>query len=125
MTDNIKTFDGETSEVDEVEIDPIPTFEKAPAKKPEYFVAGQTFFVETELLKFEVPLKLSVRDLRKLRDTVKDEHDELDQIVILLELLGDEKTLDVLMDADALDATFAAQKFFQAWEERSRTRLGK
>ncbi len=112
--------------VDETpELEPVPTFDEPPAKKPEVFVAGSTFYVNMPTLEFSVLLKLSVRDLRKLRDSVSDEDDELDQLVMLLELVGDEKTLDVLLDADAFDAMFAATKYFQAWEERSKVRLGK
>lgn len=104
---------------------PIPVVDTIPtkAKKPKYFVAGNTFYAQMEDgWELAVPIKLSVRTVRDLRDM--DDDEELDQLVKLFEILGDGDTVEKLIDGDFLDATEAALKYFQAWEEKNEARLG-
>lgn len=103
---------------------PIPVHATLPkGTKPKYFVAGNTFYAQMEDgWELAAPIKLSVRTVRTLRDM--GEEDELDQLVKLFELLGDPDTVEKLIDADFLDATEAALKYFQAWEEKNEARLG-
>lgn len=104
---------------------PIPVFDKEPAKgtKPKYFVAGTTFYAQMDGWELKVPVKLSGRTVKTLRDTVGDE-DEFDQLVQLFGILGDEHTVERLLDEDFLDATEAAIMFFRAWQEKNEARLG-
>lgn len=106
------------------EVDPIPVLDKVPAKKPKYFVAGTTFYAQMDDgWELAAPVKLSTRTVKKLRDTDTN-MDELDQLVMLFQLLGDETVVEQLLDADFIDATEAALKYFQAWEEKNEARLG-
>lgn len=118
-------LDGLNGETVKPEREPIPVFEETPTKrpKPKYFVAGSTFFAQMSDWELKVPVKLSARTVKTLRDTVGDE-DEFDQLVRLFGILGDETTVERLLDEDFIDATEAAIAFFQAWQEKNEARLG-
>ena len=108
------------------EREPLPVFDTVPskAKKPKYFVAGTTFYAQMDDgWELAAPIKLSTRTVRQLR-AIGDDADELDQLVKLFELLGDEQVVERLLDADFIDATEAALRYFQAWEEKNEARLG-
>ena len=121
MSDQIDTTD--TTEPEQRE--PIPVFDAAPKTKPKYFVAGTTFFAQMEDgWELAAPIKLSVRTLKKIQSAT-DEADELDQLIMLFTLLGDEETVEKLQDNDFVDAMETALKYFQAWEEKNEARLGK
>lgn len=108
------------------EVQPIPVLEKVPAKKPKYFVAGNTFYAQMEDgWELVAPIKLSGRTVRKLRDATEEKGlDEFDQLIMLFELLGDAEIVEKLLDNDFVDSTDTALKYFQAWEEKNEARLG-
>lgn len=106
--------------------DPIPVLSEPPTVgvKPKYFVAGTTFFAQMEDgWELSAPVKLSTRMVRQLR-SFEDEADELEQLVKLFQLLGNEETVERLLDADFVDAMETALRYFQAWEEKNEVRLG-
>jgi hypothetical protein len=118
------TTDETPDEQVETKRDPIPVVEKIPSKKPKYFVAGTTFYAQMDDgWELAAPVKLSTRNVKKLRES-DDGADELDQLVKLFEILGDAETVEKLLDADFVDATETALRYFQAWEEKNEARLG-
>lgn len=116
----------EDTEAQEQAVEPIPVFDSTPTTKPKYFVAGTTFYAQMEDgWELEAPIKLSGRNVRKLRDATAEQGlDEFDQLVMLFELLGNAEVVDRLLDNDFVDSTEAALKYFQAWEEKNEARLG-
>lgn len=106
--------------------EPLQVFDKPPtaAKKPKYFVAGTTFYAQMDDgWELSVPIKLSARTVRDLQ-SIGGDGDELEQLVKLFELLGNQETVERLLDADFVDAMEAALRYFQAWEEKNEARLG-
>lgn len=102
------------------EIEPIPTFDKAPAKKPKHLVVGETFYTQTSDGELRIPLRFKTKLLRAIRDT----GDELDQLFALVNGLGDEATAAALDELDIFETTEIAEKYFQAWQEKNEARLG-
>lgn len=107
--------------------DPNPEAKTGTGTKPRYYVIGNTFYAQMEDgWELQAPIKLSVRTVKALQSFGSDDdaNAELDQIVELFRLLGDEATVDKLMDADFADSMSAALAYFQAWEEKNEVRLG-
>lgn len=105
--------------------EPLPIFETPPSIKPKYFVAGSTFFAQMEDgWELAVPIKLSTKMVRSLRDFGNESSDELDQLLELFRMLGNESVVERLEENDFLDSMEAAMKYFQAWEEKNEARLG-
>jgi len=105
--------------------EPLPVFENPPAKgkKPKYFVAGATFYAQMDDgWELAAPIKLSARTVRDMQSI--GDADELEQMVKLFTILGDDATVERLLDADFVDAMEAALRYFQAWEEKNEARLG-
>lgn len=98
----------------------IPVHAKVPAKKPPYFVAGDTFYAQTPDGELRIPLRFKTKLLRSIRDA----GDEIDQLFALLGGLGDEATAAALDELDIFDTTEIAEKYFQAWQEKNEARLG-
>lgn len=116
-----------TKEIDPVDeaddVAPIPVLEVAPkAGKPKYMVIGNTFYAQTADGELTIPLAFKTKLLRKLRST--EAVDEIDQVFILLDGLGDKKTAEALDELDVFETTAFVSKFFQAWEEKNKASLG-
>lgn len=119
----------ETTEDVELEApkrEPLPVYDAVPtkAKKPKYFVAGTMFYAQMDDgWELSAPIKLSARTVRDMQSIGADA-DELDQLVKLFELLGNQETVEKLLDNDFVDSMEAALRYFQAWEEKNEARLG-
>lgn len=99
---------------------PIPVLAKVPAKKPKYFVAGDTFYAQTDDGERRIPLRFKT----KLMRAINAADSEVDQLFALLSGLGDQATADALDELDIFDATDLAAAYFQAWQEKNEARLG-
>ena len=113
------TTEQETTGVD---VEPIPVYEEdeVPASKPRFFVAGSTFFAQTDEGELRIPLRFKTKLLRQIRDLP----DEIDQVFALLDGIGDKATAEKLDELDVLDTTETAAAYFQAWQEKNEARLG-
>lgn len=121
-----KPAEVEVNETPEAEVtpDPIPVFddERAAGKtKPKFFVAGSTFFAQTDDGELKIPLRFKTKLVRLIRDMPGD---ELDQLFALLDGLGDQETADALDELDIFETTEIAEAYFQAWQEKNEARLG-
>ena len=105
------------------EPDPIPVFDegKPPTTKPPFFVAGTTFFAQTEDGELSVPLRFKTSLVRAIRDV---DGDEIDMMFALLEGLGDKVTADALDDLDIFETTRIVAAFFRAWREKQQASVG-
>lgn len=103
--------------------DPIPVFDEGhvPAKKPQYFVAGSTFFAQTEDGELRIPLRLKTKLVRAIRDLAGD---ELDQMFAILDGIGDAETAAALDELDIFETTGIAMAYFRAWGERQQASVG-
>ncbi|WP_431800320.1 hypothetical protein [Microbacterium kunmingense] len=99
----------------------VPVFDAPPTVKPEFFVAGNTFYAQTENGELAIPLRFKTRLIRELRDV---EGDELDQMFILLDRLNDQATADALDELDIFDTTRVVGQFFKAWREKQQASVG-
>lgn len=99
----------------------IPVFDAPPSTKPEFFVAGTTFYAQTENGELAIPLRFKTKLIRELRDV---EGDELDQMFTLLDRLNDQATADALDELDIFDTTRIVRSFFQAWQEKQQATVG-
>lgn len=105
---------------EETPVEPIPTFAKPPAKKPKYFVAGDTFFAQTSDGEMKVQLRLKTRLVRAIRQV----DEEIDQFFALLDGLGDADTVARLDELDIFETGAIAAAYFQAWQEKNEASLG-
>lgn len=117
------TADENLLDVDEYE---IPVVEDDTSDQYACFIAGSTLVVRLEEPgELRIPLKLSYNQIKKLREESSAEADELEQLVTLLGMLGDEKLLETLMDIDMADALAVSILYFRAWKQRTQVSLGK
>lgn len=99
----------------------VPVFDAAPTVKPQFFVAGNTFYAQTENGELAIPLRFKTKLIRELRDV---EGDEIDQMFALLEKLNDKATADALDELDIFETGRIVRTFFRAWQEKNRASLG-
>lgn len=110
-------------DVDEFE---VPVTDEDTDNRYPCFIAGSTLIVRLEEAgEMRIPLKLSYNQIEKLRESISDDSDELDQLLILLGMLGDDDLLERLKDIDMADALAVAILYFRAWKQRTRVSLGK
>lgn len=115
--------DDDLLNVDEYE---IPVVEDDTDNRFPAFIAGSTLVVRLEEPgELKIPLKLSYNQIKQLRESVTDDADELDQMVALLEMLGDDALLETLKDIDMADALAVSILYFRAWKQRTKVSLGK
>lgn len=109
--------------VDEYE---IPVVEDNSDDRFPCFIAGSTLIVRLEDPgELRLPLKLSYNQIQDLKGRTSEDADELDQLLVLLEIIGDAKTVETLKDIDMADAIAVSLLFFRAWKQRTQVALGK
>lgn len=109
--------------VDEYE---IPVAEDDSDDRFPCFIAGSTLIVRLEDPgELRLPLKLSYNQIQDLKGRTSEDADELDQLLVLLEIIGDAKTVETLKDIDMADAIAVSLLFFRAWKQRTQVALGK
>ncbi|WP_024356680.1 hypothetical protein [Leucobacter chironomi] len=109
--------------VDEYE---IPVVEDDSDDRFPCFIAGSTLIVRLEDPgELRLPLKLSYNQIQDLKGRTSEDADELDQLLVLLEIIGDAKTVETLKDIDMADAIAVSLLFFRAWKQRTQVSLGK
>lgn len=109
--------------VDEYE---IPVVEDDSDDRFPCFIAGSTLIVRLEDPgELRLPLKLSYNQIQDLKGRTSEDADELDQLLVLLEIIGDAKTVETLKDIDMADAIAVSLLFFRAWKQRTQVALGK
>lgn len=116
-------FDDETVNVDEYDI-PIVDDENT---EHLVFVAGSTLIVRLDGIEpLRIPLRVTYATIKELRAGVPEDADELDQLVFLLEKIGDKALVDKLLnEVDLADAIAISVLFFRAWKKRTQVSLGK
>lgn len=106
---------------DDDTVDPIPLFESEPkSNKPRYMVVGNVFVAQSDDGEVKIPLRFKTKLIREIRDLP----DEMDQVFALLAGIGDRKTADQLDELDIYDTAELVTKFFQAFQEKQKARLG-
>ena len=121
----------ETSDVPEEELlnvdeYDIPVVEDDTDDQFPAFIAGSTLIVRLEDPgELRLPLKLSYNQIKDLKAEMPEDAEELDQLIKLLEIVGDEATVEVLKDIDMADAVAVALLYFRAWKQRTQLSLGK
>lgn len=104
------------------DVEEIPVYDEAPtSKKPEFFVAGTTFYAQTENGELSIPLRFKTKLIRQIRDV---DGDEIDQIFALLDGLNDQATADALDELDIFETGRVVAAFFQAWREKQQASVG-
>ncbi|WP_336653082.1 MULTISPECIES: hypothetical protein [unclassified Leucobacter] len=109
--------------VDEYE---IPVAEDDSDDRFPCFIAGSTLIVRLEDPgELRLPLKLSYNQIQDLKSRTQSDADELDQLLVLLEIIGDEEMVETLKGIDMADAIAVSLLFFRAWKQRTQVSLGK
>lgn len=108
---------------EEPQVEPIPVFDEAriPSTKPKYFVAGATFFAQTENGELKLPLRFKTGLIRAIRDI---DGDEIDMMFALLDGLNDKETAAALDELDVFETTALVAAFFKAWREKQQASVG-
>jgi len=105
----------------------LPVVEDANDTQYAAFIAGSTLIVRLDDPgEIRVPLKMTYAKLKALREGIGEDADELDQLLFLLESVGDDALIEQLTtEVDLADALAIAALFFRAWKQRTRVSLGK
>lgn len=104
----------------------IPVLEDDSDDRFPCFIAGSTLIVRLEDPgELRLPLKLSYNQIQALKARTTADSEEFDQLLVLLEIIGDEKMLETLKSIDMADAIAVALMFFRAWKQRTQVSLGK
>lgn len=112
-----------TEAVEEVGVAAIPVLDEEPkSNKPPYMVVENNFIAQTSQGELKIPLAFKTKILRQLR--ASEAIDEVDQVFILLDGLGDKKTAEQLDELDVFETITFATTFFQAWEEKNKASMG-
>lgn len=123
MNETPDPLEEELLNVDEYE---IPVVEDDSDDRFPCFIAGSTLIVRLEDPgELRLPLKLSYNQIQDLKGRTSEDADELDQLLVLLEIIGDAKTVETLKDIDMADAIAVSLLFFRAWKQRTQVSLGK
>lgn len=105
----------------------IPVVEADTDDRYPAFIAGSTLIVRLEDPgEIRLPLKMTFATLKELRAGVPQDADELEQLVWMLEKIGDTDMVATLTtEVDLADAMAIAVLFFRAWKQRTKVSLGK
>lgn len=108
-------------EPNEPEIE-VPHFEEMPvAGKPRFMTVGQHFYAQTDEGELRIRLAFKTKFIRKMRDSDKD---ELEQLFEILEMSGEANIIEKIDELDIFDTVDLVQAFFAAFEKKQKLRLG-
>ncbi|GAB2567511.1 hypothetical protein [Leucobacter ruminantium] len=123
IDETAEATEDELLDVDQYE---IPVVEDDSDDRFPCFIAGSTLIVRLDDPgELRLPLKLSYNQIQDLKARTTADADELDQLLVLLEIIGDADLVETLKGIDMADAIAVSLLFFRAWKQRTQVSLGK
>lgn len=90
------------------------------AAKPRHIVVDNVFIADTSEGELRIPLKFKTKLLRSIRDS----GDELDQLIALLDGIGDTTSIALIDELDIFETAEHVTKFFEAFQEKHDAAVG-
>jgi hypothetical protein len=95
------------------------------SEKPKYQTIDGKLVAQTPEGEIKIPLQIKTKLVRAARNVMNGQGDELDQLVVILEGIGDTATIEKLDELDFMTETMPlVQEFFRAFGQQQRANAG-
>jgi hypothetical protein len=88
--------------------------------KPSHLVVDNVFIAQTSQGELRIPLQFKTKLLRAIRDS----GDELDQLIALLDGIGDKESIALIDELDIFETVQHVTQFFEAFQEKHDATVG-